>query len=60
MADTFESDTETLARLDALQEQHRCKVCGKRPRLQTTMPTDWIETAEVNVTLVKACACTSS
>lgn len=56
--DTFpEPDTETLRKLDELQEANRCKTCGKRPRLQTTLPTDWMETAEVNVSLVKACDC---
>ena len=54
---THDPDTETLRKLDDLQEKHRCPTCGKRPRLQTSLPTDWIETAEVDVTLVKACDC---
>lgn len=52
-----EPDTDTLRRLDALQERNRCPKCGKRPRLQTVLTEDWIRTGEVDVQPVKSCAC---
>ncbi len=50
-------DTGTLRRLDSLQEEHRCRTCGKRPRLQQRLTKDWIETGEVEVHVVKSCEC---
>jgi hypothetical protein len=59
MADK-EPDTETLRRLEAFQELHRCKKCGKRPRLQTSLATTWLKTGEMEVTPVPTCDCATT
>ncbi len=52
-----EPDTETIRRLEAFQELHKCPKCGKRPRLQTSLPATWLTDGEMEVTPVKACDC---
>ena len=54
---TDEIDTATLRRLEAFQELHRCKTCGKKPRLQTSLATTWLTDGELEVTPVKSCDC---
>ena len=56
---TNEPDTETLRRLEAFQELHKCPRCGKRPRLQTSLAARWLE-GELEFTAVKACDCPSA